>query len=70
MSLQDFLQSAKQGQTTWFIVTGFLVRGSFVRVDPGHEFVHLSQVAIFQSSQATGSMATISIALSSIHAWG
>ena len=70
MSLRDFLLSAKQGQTSWFLVTGFLVRGSFVKVDPGLEFVTLNQVAIFQGAQATGSVPTMTVAVSAIHAWG
>jgi hypothetical protein len=70
MSLRDFLLSAKQGQITWFVVAGFLVRGSFAKVDPGLEFVALSQVAIFQSAQATGSVPSMSVAVSSISAWG
>ena len=70
MSLQDFLRSVKQGQITWFVVPGFLIRGSFVRVDPGLEFVALSQVAVFQSAQATGSVPAITIAVSAINAWG
>ncbi len=70
MSLQDFLQSAKPGQTIWLLVTGFLVRGSFVKLGPGAEYVVLSQVAIFQGAQATGSVSAITVAASSIHAWG
>jgi hypothetical protein len=70
MSLQDFLHNAKQGQITWFVVPGFLIRGSFVKVDPGLEFVSLSQVAIFQGSQASASMPSMSIALSAVNAWG
>lgn len=70
MSLQDFLRSAKQGQTTWLVVPGFLIRGSFVRVDPGFEFVALSQVAVFQGAQASASVPTMMVAVNSIHAWG
>jgi hypothetical protein len=70
MSLQDFLKSAKQGQNIWFLVTGFLIRGSFVRFDPGLEFVALNQVAIFQGAQATGSVPAMTVAVSAIHAWG
>jgi hypothetical protein len=70
MSLQDFLLSAKQGQITWFVVPGFLIRGSFVRADPGLEFVALSQVAVFQGSQATASAPAMSIAVNAINAWG
>jgi hypothetical protein len=69
MSLRDFLLSAKQGQTIWFVVLGFLLRGSFVKVDPGLEFVVISQVAIFQGAQATGSVATMTVAVSAIDAW-
>jgi hypothetical protein len=70
VSLQDFLKAAKQGQTTWFLVPGFLVRGSFFKVDPGLEFVTLNQVAIFQGAQATGSVASMNIAVNAITAWG
>jgi len=70
MSLRDFLLSAKQGQITWFVVPGCLIRGSFVKVDPGLEFVALSQVAIFQGAQATASAPAMSITLSAINAWG
>lgn len=70
MSLRDFLFSAKPGQITWFVVPGFLIRGGFVKVDTGLEFVALNQVAIFQGAQATGSVPTISVAVSAINAWG
>jgi hypothetical protein len=70
MSLRDFLLSAKQGQIIWFLIPGFLVRGSFVKVDPGLEFVALSQVAIFQGAQATGSVPLMSVAVSAINTWG
>lgn len=70
MSLQDFLQSAKQGQTTWLLVTGFLVRGSFVKISPDAEYVVLNQVAIFQGAQATGSVPSMTVAVSAIYAWG
>jgi hypothetical protein len=70
MALQDFLQSAKPSQTVWFLVTGFLLRGSFVKLSPGAEFVVLSQVAIFQGAQATGSVPGMTVAVSAIHAWG
>jgi len=70
MSLKDFLLSAKQGQLTWFVVSGFLFRGSFVKADPGLEFVTLSQVAVFQGPQASASVPAISVAVSSITAWG
>jgi hypothetical protein len=70
MSFQDFLKAAKQGQTVWFLASGFMVRGAFLKVDPSFEFVTLSQVAIFQGPQATGSVATLTIAVNAIHAWG
>ncbi len=70
MSLQDFLKSAKQGQLTWLVISGFLLRGSFVKVDPGLEFVTLNQVAVFQGAQATASVPTITVATGSIQAWG
>jgi hypothetical protein len=70
MSLHDFLLSAKQGQIVWFVVPGFLIRGSFAKADPGLEFVNLSQVAIFQGAQATGSVPTMMVAVSAINAWG
>jgi hypothetical protein len=70
MSLRDFLLSAKQGQIIWFVVPGFLIRGSFVKADTGLEFVSLSQVAIFQGAQATGSVSSMSVAIGAINAWG
>lgn len=70
MSLPDFLRSAKQGQITWLIVYGFLIRGSFAKFDPGLEFVSLTQVAVFQGSQASASMPSISVATNAITAWG
>lgn len=70
MSLQDFLKVAKQGQTVWFLASGFMVRGAFLKFDPGLEFVTLNQVAIFQGPQATGSVATLSVKVNAIQAWG
>jgi hypothetical protein len=70
MSLQDFLKSAKQGQTVWLLTSGFMVRGTFLKYDPGLEFVTINQVAIFQGPQATGSVASLSVAVGSIQAWG
>ncbi len=70
MSLQDFLKAAKQGQTVWFLASGFMVRGAFLKVDPACELVTLSQAAIFQGSQATGSVANLTVKVSAIQAWG
>jgi hypothetical protein len=70
MSLQDFLKSAKQGQTVWLFTAGFMVRGTFLKYDPGLEFVTINQVAIFQGPQATGSVASLSVAVNAIQAWG
>jgi hypothetical protein len=47
-----------------------LIRGSFAKFDPGLEFVTLTQVAIFQGSQASASMPSINVATNSITAWG
>lgn len=70
MSLQDFLKAAKQGQTVWFLASGFMVRGTFLKVDPAFELVTLNQVAIFQGPQATGSVATLTVMVRAIQAWG
>jgi hypothetical protein len=70
MSLQDFLKAAKQGQIVWFLTSGCLIRGNFLKYDASSEFLTINQVAIFQGPQATSSVATMSVTVSAILAWG
>ena len=70
MPLQDFLRSVKPNQTIYLVVPGALIRGMFVKVDPTGQLVTLSQIALFQNSQATASIANLTVNVATIIAWG
>ena len=70
MPFQDFLHSIKPNQTIYLVVPGSLIRGAFVRADAGGQLVVLSQVALFQNSQATASIASLTVSVAAVIAWG
>lgn len=70
MSVQDFLHSIKPNQTIYLVVPGALIRGAFVRVDASAELVTLNQTALFQNSQATAAIPSLTVLITSIIAWG
>ena len=70
MPLLEFLHSVKPNQTIYLVLPGSLIRGVFVRVDAAGELVTLNQSALFQNSQATASIASITVSVASVIAWG
>ncbi len=70
MMLEEFLRTVKLNQVIYLVVSGSLIRGAFSQVDAAGKLVTLNQVALFQNSQATASIPTLTVDMSKVIAWG